>query len=306
MRTRAGYFFMGKQTFEQPSLSILEQLSLLKQRNLIINDAWLSEHFLKTIGYYRLKAYFQPFLLNSNSNNGFKTGTTFSDVLNLYIFDRELRLLIVDAIERIEVALRTALSNAMSNKYNPHWYLEQALFSNTKLHENFIKEVAVHLRRSKEDYIKDYYSRYHSPKHPPSWMAMECLSFGTVSKAYSNIKDRGIRKEVGDTLGQFSEVLKSWMKALTYTRNICAHHARLWNRFFINKPRKVTIDYTPPHNASPFSMQAYIIITLLDTVAPGNHWKDRLFILFEEHETLVPFTEMGFSENWKNDSLWAL
>jgi abortive infection bacteriophage resistance protein len=306
MRTRAGYFFMDKQTFDQPSLSILKQIELLKQRKLIINDSWLAEHFLKTIGYYRLKAYFQPFLHDNNSINGFQPDTTFSHILNLYIFDRELRLLMVDAIERIEVALRTALSNAMSNKFDPHWYLNPTLFANAKLHENFLKEVAAHLGRSKEDYIKDYYSRYHSPQHPPSWMVVECLSFGTVSKAYANIKDRGIRKEVGDTLGQYSEVLKSWMKALTYSRNICAHHARLWNRFFINKPRKVTVDHLPPHNASPFSMQTYIIIKLLNTIAPGNHWKERLLILFEEHESLVPFTEMGYSENWKNDSIWTL
>lgn len=238
MRTRAGYFFMDKQTFDQPSLSISNQLNLLKQRNLIINDAELAEHFLKTIGYYRLKAYFQPFLLNNNSDEGFKTGSTFSNILNLYIFDR--------------------------------------------------------------------YSRYHLPEHPPSWMMMECLSFGTVSKAYSNLKDRSIRKEVGDILGQFSEILKSWMKALTYTRNVCAHHGRLWNRFFINKPKNAKVNYIPPNNASPFSMQAYIIIKLLDVIAPGNHWKDRLFILFEEHETLVPLTEMGFSEIWKNDAIWEL
>lgn len=250
MRTRAGYFFMDKQTFDQPSLSISNQLNLLKQRNLIINDAQLAEHFLKTIGYYRLKAYFQPFLLNNNSDEEFKTGSTFSNILNLYIFDRELRLLIVDAIERIEVALRTALSNAMSNKYDPHWYLDRTLFINTKLHEKFLKEVADHLRRSKEEFIKDYYSRYDLPEHPPSWMVMECLSFGTVSKAYSNLKDRSIRKEVGDILGQFSEILKSWMKALTYTRNVCAHHGRLWNRFFINKPKNAKVNYVPPNNAT--------------------------------------------------------
>ena len=182
--------------------------------------------------------------------------------------------------------------------------MDQTLFANTKLHEQFLKEVAVHLRRSKEAFIKKYYSHYHSPEHPPSWMIIECLSFGTVSKAYANLKDRGIRKEVGDTLGQFSEILKSWMKALTYTRNVCAHHSRLWNRFFINKPRKVKVGHIPPHNASPFSMQAYIIMQLLDVIAPGNHWKDRLFILFEEHEMLVPFTEMGFCENWKDDPIW--
>lgn len=136
MRTRAGYFFMEKQIFTQPSLSITEQINLLEQRNLIINDIFSVTHYLKTIGYYRLKAYFQPFLLNNhNSNDGFKPKSTFYDVLNLYIFDRELRLLMVDAIERIEVALRTAISNTMSNKYCPHWYLNQALFANTKLME---------------------------------------------------------------------------------------------------------------------------------------------------------------------------
>ncbi len=123
---------MIKQTFEKPLLPIFEQLSLLKQRNLIINDTSLAEHFLKTIGYYRLKAYFQPFLLNNKSTHGFKAGTTFSDIVKLYIFDRELRLLIVDAIEPIEVAMRTSLSNAMSNNHNPHWYLDQTLFSNAK------------------------------------------------------------------------------------------------------------------------------------------------------------------------------
>jgi len=210
---------------------------LLKQRNLVINDAWLAEHFLKTIGYYRLKAYFQPFLVDNNeTSDGFKANTTFSNILNLYVFDRELRLLIVDAIERIEVALRTALSNVMSNKYGSHWYLNRKLFANTHLHERFLKEVAVYLKLSKEGFIKNYYSSYHSPEHPPSWVVVECLSFGTVSKAYANIQDRGVRKAVGDVLGQYSETIKSWMKALTYTRNVCAHHSRLWNRFFINKP----------------------------------------------------------------------
>ncbi|WP_278044002.1 Abi family protein [Legionella nautarum] len=54
------------------------------------------------------------------------------------------------------------------------------------------------------------------------------FSFGTVSKLYANIKDRTIRKEIGDTLGQYSEIIKSWMRSLTYTRNLCAHHSRLW------------------------------------------------------------------------------
>lgn len=298
---------MSKQIFEQPSLSVTEQLALLQQRNLVINDHQLAEHFLKTIGYYRLKSYFKPFLSSSNNSSiGFLPGITFSNILNLYTFDRELRLLIVDAIERIEVALRVAVSNAMCEQHHPHWYLDQNLFANAKFHEHFLREVASHLGRSNEDFIRNYYSNYRSPEHPPSWMVMECLSFGTVSKAYANIKDRSVRKEVGDVFGQYSEVLKSWLRALTYTRNVCAHHGRLWNRFFINKPQKAAIGYLPEQNSSPFLLQAYIIIKLLNVIAPSNHWKERLSLLFEEHELLVPFDQMGFGEPWSTDPFWEI
>lgn len=298
---------MQKQFFSQPSFEATEILDLLNERGLVTSDPDLAIHFLKTIGYYRLKPYFQHFLVNpKNTNNGFILGTQFIDVQNLYNFDRELRLLVVDALERIEVALRATLSNAMSNKYGAHWYLDAALFNSSGLHKSFLKEVTDHLNRSSEGFIHEYYSAYHTPEHPPSWMIIECLSFGAVSKAYSNIKDRKIRKEIGDVLGQFSETVKSWMKALTFTRNICAHHARLWNRFFINKPCQVNISYTPPYNASPFSMQAHIIIKLLNAISPGNHWKNRLFFHLEKHETLISFESMGFQKDWQNDPFWKL
>lgn len=302
---QSGLFFMRNQYFNQPSLSISNQLLLLKERRLIIEDPNLAEHILKTIGYYRLKSYFQPFLLDQrNSHNGFKTGTTFSNILHLYLFDRELRLLVIDAIERIEVALRNILSSTMSHHHGPHWYLHEPSFTSEKFHKNFLKEVFDHLKRSQESFVKNYYSRYSYPEHPPSWMVMECLSFGMLSKAYANIRDRRVRKEIGDALGQFSETIKSWIRALTFTRNVCAHHARLWNRFFINKPAKIKTDHSSPANESPFSMQAHIIIQLLNTIDPSHHWKNRLYSLFEKYEAVISFSDMGFSEEWRSDALW--
>jgi len=226
-------FMSNKTIFNKSALPIAEQIDLLKHRNLTISDDKQAHHFLETIGYYRLTAYFKPFMLDpNNADQGFKPGTYFSHILDLYVFDRELRLLVTDALERIEVALRATLSNVMSIQHGPHWYLEPDLFSNPYQYQAFLQEATEHLSRSKEAFIQAYYQSHHNPKHPPSWMVMECLSFGTVSKMYANIKHRTLRKQVGDKLGQFSEVIKSWMKALTYTRNICAHHARLWDRFF--------------------------------------------------------------------------
>lgn len=292
-----------KVAFDKPAISIEDQLNLLKKRKIIIDNTKLAEHYLTTVGYYRLMIYFKPFLnVINNSENGFKPNTSFNDILQLYIFDRELRLLVTDAIERIEVTFRTAISNTMSLKYSPHWYLQSELFSESELHNKFLEEISLHLKRSHEDFIKHYYKKYHSPEHPPSWMVMECISFGTVSKIYSIIKDRSARKEVGDILGQFSEIIKSWMKALTYTRNLCAHHSRLWNRFFVNKPQ-VDIKLRTNHNLSPFYLQAYIINKLLGKISPNNHWKKKLYELFKSHPN-IQFSDMGFISNWQEDEFW--
>lgn len=306
MRTRAGFFMSNKILFEKPALSIADQIALLKKRNLLIANLPEAEHYLTTIGYYRLMAYFKPFLLEpTNSELGFKKNSQFTDILALYIFDRELRLLVTDGLERIEVALRAAISNVMSVRYGSHWYMEQSLFINLKFHKYFLEEVFTHLKRTKEDFIINYYHTYSLPEHPPSWMVMECLSFGTLSKIYSNLKDRSTRKQIGDILGQYSEVIKSWMKSLTYTRNLCAHHSRLWNRFFINKPNSIPVIISPKQNDSPFRLQAYIIIQLLNDIAPNNHWKTKLFELFN-NKIPISFEEMGFEEEWQNDPIWKM
>jgi len=261
---------------------------------------------LRTVGYYRLMSYFKPFLMEpKDSEQGFKTGTNFSDILQLYTFDRKLRLLVTDALERIEIALRSSISNVMSIKYGSHWYLDGKLFVNQASHDGFMIEIKKHLKQTKEDFIQSYYKNYDSPEHPPSWMIIECLPFGAISKLYSGITDRSARKQIGDIFGQYSEVLKSWMKSLTYTRNLCAHHARLWNRFFINKPKDIHIDLPIIENSSPFILQAYIIIKLLNKVAPDNQWKEDLFSLFNNCSG-VSFSAMGYGAEWKKDPIWDL
>ncbi|MDF1654345.1 MAG: Abi family protein [Coxiellaceae bacterium] len=198
----------NKFIFNKPALSLNEQTTFLKSRGLIISKPNLANHFLKTIGYYRLMAYFKPFLLSdSRINNVFLPNTTFSHILQLYIFDRELRLLVVDALKRIEVALRAAISNTMSIKHGAHWYLNGTLFVNHKRHTAFLNEAYNHLKRSKENFIKDYYHTYKHPPHPPSWMIMECLSFGVISQMYNNIKPRTCRKKIGDTFNQYMDAI---------------------------------------------------------------------------------------------------
>ena len=106
MRTPAG-IFMPKNygtSYNKPAFNLEEQLDLLKSRGLDIPQPERALHYLKFIGYYRLSGY--CLFYQEKPSHSFKHGTTFDAVLDLYIFDRQLRLLVMDAMERIEVAVR--------------------------------------------------------------------------------------------------------------------------------------------------------------------------------------------------------
>ena len=88
--------------FTKPARTWDEQIDLLRSRGLHIPDREQARHYLSHINYYRLTGYRLPFEADGSTRR-VKAQTSFDDVLNLYIFDREFRLLLLDAIERIEV-----------------------------------------------------------------------------------------------------------------------------------------------------------------------------------------------------------
>ena len=303
MRTTAGYFFMTK-VYQKLPLDVNQLLKKLEAKGLIINSRQDAIQCLSTIGYYRLSAYFIPFQNNNGVEKTFREGTTFENVLQLYSFDKELRLLAIDPIETIEVALRTSITDVMSIKYGAHWYLDQSYFIS---HNNFaylIKEVKLISKKRKEVFLKHYFKNYGSPEYPPSWMIMECLSFGTLNLFLKSIKALQDRKEICAVFKHHPTIIESWFTSLYYVRNLCAHHARLWNRWFVMTP-------IHPHNQPiscterTFCEQAYIITRMLEAIHEEKAvvWKRKLYHLLESCPS-VPKHKMGFLLNWKSDPFW--
>lgn len=83
-----------------------------EQRGLLLRDRERAARYLRHIGYYRLSAYVRSF--EDSERDRLRADASFDDVLALYIFDRKLRLVILDALERVEVSVRTAVSDRMS------------------------------------------------------------------------------------------------------------------------------------------------------------------------------------------------
>jgi abortive infection bacteriophage resistance protein len=289
--------------FEKPALTVDQQVALWKSRGLQIEDEEEARHYLRFIGYYRLSGYALPLTqYHSGGSHLFKTGTTFNAILNLYRFDRELRLLVMDAIERVEVAFRTAFSNIMAVKDGPHWYLKEQNFRDRKTMEEFSIKVAEETgfdldgskgTKGREVFLQHYYQKYHEPKLPPCWMIIEVMSITRWSKIFEDIKHREDRKKISMEFGLNPEVLGSWMHSICYVRNLCAHHSRLWNREFTIKPLVAKGHETHLRDNTRFYAPAYVINVLMKTISPGTTWWDRLSKLIADNPFIDP-RAMGF------------
>lgn len=310
MRTSAGCLFMGPRKFIKPRLSTDEQLSLLKKQHLVINDENLARNVLKAVGYYRFSGYSLPFKSPHQANNHriFKPGTSFDLIWQLYQFDRELRLLTYDAIEKIEIAFRSAISEITSDEFGIFWYMTPEFYRNNKPYKKLIRDVDKILTDWREVFIQHYFDNYFEPPYPPIWMIIELLSFGSCSKMFSNIKSLTVRRKICEIFGQHPTIIESWMKTIAGVRNLCAHHARLWNRWLLDAPiilkDEPLHDYLQEKNRR-FIVCAYILMRLLHPISSETFWKQKLYDLFSKYEQ-YPGLGMGFISNWKDDLFWEL
>lgn len=310
MRTSAGCLFMELKKYTKPRLTIDGQIGLLKKQGLQVLDEDVAHHVLKIVGYYRLSGYLLPFKLPHQINNhrSFIKGTTFDTVWQLYQFDRELRLLISDAIEKIEVTFRASISETISEEFGVFGYTQREFYRDARPYEILLRDINKILKDRQEVFIQHYLEKYSDPKYPPIWMVIETLSFGACSKMFANIKLVSTRRKICDVFNQHPTIVESWMKVIVWIRNLCAHHARLWNRWLIDAP--IIPKNEPWHkilfeNNRRFIACSYIITKLLKEIAPNSHWQSNMFNLFQKYPT-YPGKPMGFLSPWQNDPFWKL
>lgn len=296
--------------FTKPSLSIADQIALLERRGLMIPDRTRAEHCLQHISYYRLRAYWLPFEqpAPTNDDHMFRDGTSIDDAIALYVFDRQLRLLVMDAIERIEVSLRGAWAYHLALKYGPHGYLDPNLYDREDRYAKALYGLREEIKRSTDTFVVHYKSKYCDPQEPPIWMTAEVMSLGQLSKWYSNLKLRSDRQAIAKVYGLDEKILTSIAHHLTYVRNICAHHGRLWNKQFTvtmtipNSPVALKLAMNSAAKRKLYNTLATLGY-LIGIVAPSTEWRKHLTELVATCP-LADNTAMGFPLEWENIAAW--
>lgn len=309
--------------------TVAEQLALLKSRGMSVADDAAASATLARVGYYRLSGYFYPLRKTQprgtpGRQDDFQPGTSVELVSELYDFDRQLRLLVLDAVERIEVSLRFDIAHRLGQRHRIAHEIPAQLdgkfccdidtrTGRTAYQAWCLRLQEVVKKAQKEDFVKHHAIAYGGKM--PIWVAVEVWDFGLLSKFFAGMKYKD-RLYIAQRYGMpEAKYLESWLRAINFARNASAHHSRLWNRNFADRP---TFPPSPPHHhlhhlVGNNHAQTRIYGTLcvlrkmLSVIAPHDDWAARmkaLCIAFPANP-LIDLSAAGFPPDWQKKALWA-
>jgi len=298
--------------YSKPSLSFEEQADQMLRRGFMAPREELIQ-LLQRVGYYRLSGFLFPF---RNSDDTYQSGVDLNLLISLHGFDRDFRLLIFDALERVEISVRAQCIQSFSQRFGAFGYIERSNFSpyehkNFRVkHENWLTSLRTEVQRSEEIFIKHFnatYGDYHPM--PPIWMAAEVMSMGRLLDFFRLCRYE-VQQDVAIFFGMPTEVIESWLVTLNHVRNLCAHHQRLWNRKINYLPKLPSRHKNPdwftcgPYTNEHLFAIVLILRYLLKRCAPDSDWASRLESLMDRYPP-ISLKYLGFPVDWKKNPIWA-
>lgn len=318
----------------KPWQSFQDQLENLVDHGLLVDNPKAALNYLQRIGYYRLSGYWYPMRMTDKNrstpdnpvrSSHFIPGSHFEDAVRLYVFDKKLRLLALDALERIEMALRVDIAHLLGKldplaHENPSWLNPSCLhgnFTKQKIkkgrnkgkteHDVWMERYRTMLWRARdEQFVKHHKAKYGGKL--PVWVAIEIWDFGMVTNMFDGLRHNDQETIASRYGAPDTKSFSSWLSSLNYIRNVAAHHSRLWN---INVLVQTNI---PPgwdtglRTERPF-LYFCLMQQMLNVICPNSTWADRLEDLIENHfpkTTNGAFTsnDFGLIEGWKAKAPW--
>lgn len=323
-------------TYSKPHLSREDQVQIMVGRGLVCPDEVVAAQLLKQVGYYRLSAYVYPFreMLPPESaritspahyrSDAIRAGTTFDHVQSLWRFDRKLRLKCLDALEVVEIGLRSELAHTLAQR-DIFGHLDPAALDQDRCDELCPNGTATlfddwmgRYQKLKDDAKNEDYMVHHRVKYGdpiPVWIAVEFLDFGALCKLY-RLLQKSDQNALAASMGvKGGPLLKKWLRDLNYIRNLSAHHSRLWNRVLTYQSAQFNarqVEDQLKHAADwPVRDKVYvpaaILAYLTSQIDPTSTWHldfRTLVRKFPEVPGLSAEADMGFPPDWDALPLW--
>lgn len=285
----------------KPYLPVDEQIKLLQSRGLIINNYDQAYRVLENNNYYRLSGYSLPL----REHDKFYPNVSFSDLMDLYLFDADMQAVSMNHLAPIEIALRTHIAYVLG-EINPYAHLDKTCFENDIYYEEFLQDLKAAVSESNnEAFIKHHNTKYSG--RLPIWVVVEILSFGELSKLFEHL-NYDLQKKICDNYydGIPPKYICNWFHSLVVVRNLCAHRMRLGNRGIPTVPAFETkeFDYyvANGYEKNEVGKRLFFSFVIMQRVTPNinfiNDIKSDIKHLCDKYP-FVNLKHYGFKNNWE-------
>jgi abortive infection bacteriophage resistance protein len=323
--------------YMKPWLPVDEQIDRLVGHGVEVEDRDRAASILAAIGYYRLTGYLYPFRKAEQYTDDegrsrtrvlsvYRPGTSLRHAEDIIDFDRRLRMLVMDGVERIEVAVRMRIGYVLGRTSafaheNPDCFTEAFTSQSTDArspkpskHVQWLQRVNDRKASSDEQFVEHFRQKYDD--RMPVWALTEILELGHLSGLYRGMNQQDA-EEVAAAFGvPTKKIMSSWIASLNYVRNVAAHHARLFNRKLQNAPSRPqrgqipSLDHLRDEQTAKGVFGTYnalaVIAHLLASIDADTEWATRLAALLREFPTSHALTikSMGAPPDWETLELW--
>lgn len=315
------------QSTPKPFKTYSQLVTIVESRGMLIEDSNRAERKLAQVGYYRLSGFSYPcrdFDRDSTGQvkicpkrktplrlNTFLPDTSFDKVFDLYLFDKQLRQIIIDAIERVEICLRSIIAHELS--HNDPLAYEDAKFINPKWTQTFyprpgqqrnswLEWQSRHIRKINES--REECILWHTKRGCPIpfWVVIEAWDFGTMSKYFEMLAGRYQNRIAAKFECSNPQEMIGWLKELNTLRNRCAHHSRVWNQKTSNTltvtsvPRLQNLNLSENARSRLFG-QIAVLWHLVNIIGPSSQWIQDVAKIIDSKPELpnCGFSNMGFA-----------
>jgi len=297
-----------RRTFDKRHYDAQALSAKLQSQGMIV-DLATALPYLRQVGGYRLKGYWYQW--QDPGTKKFRKGTHFNDVIDRYEFDRELRRITGTVLERIELMVRAVISNELSEREGPHWFMQESVFKLGPRNADpakisFLQKVQTEVKRMKDKpFVAHYLDKYYEPSLPPSWAMSECLSFGTWSHAYFNLANPNYRKAISQRFGvPDARVFAQWLHVFSVLLNTVAHHGRLLGAQTSITPADYKGRGLIFNKERTFFVTASVINYICKRISRGPRWHSELKALFAAYPAIPVEGALGFPPDWEQKPGW--
>jgi abortive infection bacteriophage resistance protein len=292
---------MTEKTFK----TIDEQLEILSQRGLSITNIEEAKEFLLRNNYYRISGY----SLTLRKEDIFSKRASFKNIIDIYNFDHELRHIILQHIETIEVQVKSVYVYEFTKCHGPIGYLDSSLFTDSTRHHEIISKSTkqVKQRLHHEAYLKHFVTDL--KQDIPLWAYIDLLTISDISFLYSITQDTiqtAVARTFGLTMVKGSSILSSYLHSLTIIRNLCAHGSRIYNRLFEQKPSLNSKEkqlLIKNEKGEIDNAHFYGFVLIMRRLLPHNHFYDlkKSIVGLSKKYPFVRMSYYGFRDDWKQE-----